>query len=509
MALAMDSGSAQRLAILENEAERHFIEPLKVHGWNAAIESSSPNGQFLIISASRGGHQHKVALLYSSSTDNLVYKTLAQQVEHIYYQGEPYQLEAYTQGVEKPVSGLRDFGTEIVRWNRESSEGKFSPANDDAHVGAERPPIRRLLSEEPIAAIWLRLRQLQSVTLAKKLIATRSQQANVELDEDTLHQKAEGVAFALRNAADYFNARDLRNVSQRVLNLYYGSLAFASAEMLASPHGANTLSEIEKSTVQGHGLYTVDGAASGLENLIVGAISNGFFPEWLRVSQLGNPNLPRAKVKKFSDVAAQPRDSWITVEELFASIPEVGDLFVDIFDSAPRWVTPVFDQMTNMGLIGFGKRPLNRSYVLLIDDSARLTKEDIAAFPGPISEIAAISSIQSGRHFRVGVDHAGHDYWWGALKIQHSPFERNALLRPIFGVVDDYRCICVVLLYALSIIVRYRPSIWRRVQEGDLDHMRALIEAFLAVAERVLPEQFLVTVSGQPVSANQPGSFFS
>jgi hypothetical protein len=153
MALAMDSGSAQRLAILENEAERHFIEPLKVHGWNAAIESSSPNGQFLIISASRGGHQHKVALLYSSSTDNLVYKTLAQQVEHIYYQGEPYQLEAYTQGVEKPVSGLRDFGTEIVRWNRESSEGKCSPANDDAHVGAERPPIRRLLSEEPIAAI--------------------------------------------------------------------------------------------------------------------------------------------------------------------------------------------------------------------------------------------------------------------------------------------------------------------------------------------------------------------
>jgi hypothetical protein len=107
------------------------------------------------------------------------------------------------------------------------------------------------------------------------------------------------------------------------------------------------------------------------------------------------------------------------------------------------------------------------------------------------------------------VDHTGHDHWWGALKVHHSPFERHALIRPIFGVVDDYRCISIVLLYALSIIVRYRPSIWRRVQEGDLDHMRVLIEAFLTVAERVLPEQFLVTVSGQPVSANQPGSFFS
>jgi hypothetical protein len=440
----------------------------------------------------------------------LVYKTLAQQVEHIYYQGEPYQLEAHTRGVEKPVSRSGDFGAELVRWNRESSEGKFSPTNDDdAHVGSERPPLRRLLSEEPIAAIWLRLRQLQSVTIAKKLIAVRARQANVELNEDTLRQKAEGIAYALRNAADYFNVRDLRNASQRVLNLYYGSLAFASAEMLASPHGAKTLSEIEKSTVRGHGLYTVDGAADGLENLIVGAISNGFFPEWLRVSQLGNPNLPPAKAKKFSDVAAQPPDSWITVEELFASIPEVGDLFVDIFDSAPRWVTPVPDQMTNMGLSSFGKKPLNRSYVLLIDDSARLTKENIATFPGPISEIAAIPSKQSGRHFRVGVDHTGHDHWWGALKVHHSPFERNALIRPIFGVVDDYRCISVALLYALSIIVRYRPSTWRRVQEGDLDHMRVLIEAFLTVAERVLPEQFLVTVSGQPVSANQPGSFFS
>jgi hypothetical protein len=62
--------------------------------------------------------------------------------------------------------------------------------------------------------------------------------------------------------------------------------------------------------------------------------------------------------------------------------------------------------------------------------------------------------------------------------------------------------------YALSIIVRYRPSIWRRVQEGDLDHMRVIIEAFLAVAERVLQEQFLATVTGQRIVAKHLGSFF-
>jgi hypothetical protein len=38
--------------------------------------------------------------------------------------------------------------------------------------------------------------------------------------------------------------------------------------------------------------------------------------------------------------------------------------------------------------------------------------------------------------------------------------------------------------------------------------MRVLIEAFLAVVERVLPEQFLETVTGQAIFARQPGSFF-
>jgi len=42
----------------------------------------------------------------------------------------------------------------------------------------------------------------------------------------------------LRNASDYFQAKDGQTLSQRVLNLYYGSLSFAFAEMLAAPLGA-------------------------------------------------------------------------------------------------------------------------------------------------------------------------------------------------------------------------------------------------------------------------------
>lgn len=194
---------------------------------------------------------------------------------------------------------------------------------------------------------------------------------------------------------------------------------------------------------------------------------------------------------------------------LFTRIPEVSDLFNDIFASKPGWVTPVYDQGANKPMSFFGKsEPAARSYILLVDDAARLTREDIATFPGPIGEIASVASDNANRHFRVAVDHPGKNTWWDALRVHHSPFKQNALILPIFGSVDDYRAICVVLLYALSIIVRYRPSVSRRVQEGDLDHMRVLIEAFLAVVARVLPEQFLEKVTGERVFAKQPGSFF-
>jgi hypothetical protein len=145
---------------------------------------------------------------------------------------------------------------------------------------------------------------------------------------------------------------------------------------------------------------------------------------------------------------------------------------------------------------------------VLTDFSGRLTLEDIAGFPGPIGEIRQLPGKSRGQEFRVAVDHEGLNTWWDALQLHKSPLGLTALIKPIFRDVLEYRAICLALLYGLSIVVRYRPSVWRRVQQGDLGHMRVLIEAFLAVVERVLPEQFLASVSAQRIFAKLPGSFY-
>ncbi len=505
----MSTGWDARLAILKRDAEEKLIGPLNTHGWTSSIEREVENGEYLLIKAERGGHVHRVAIMYTSATKNAVYKELATQVEHIFIKGELYKLESYAYGIDTPITSADDFQPLLVRWNDESSEGKFAPELPLSEHTPRPPKHRTLLSETPIDAIWLRLRQLSSVTLARKLVSARAREAGAAFDSDALDTKAQGVAFALRNAIDYFQLRDSQNVSQRVLNLYYGSLSFAFAEMLAAPTGPETLAEIEASTKQGHGLCTLDGEEEGLENLVVGVIATGFFPTWLKFLGVATNAFPSRKPRTYADLQKQPAESWVTIEGLFARIPEVADLFTDIFDGKPAWVTPIYDQSANQGPSLFGKKKQSTTtYAILLDDSSRLTKEDVAELPGPLSQIAEVASEEPGRHFRVAVDWSGKNIWWDALPLHHSPFERTALIAPLFGNVGQYRVICVALLYALSIVVRYRPSVWRRVQEGDLDHLRVLIEAFLAVVERVLPEQFLEKVSGQRVFAKQPGALW-
>ncbi|WP_053183728.1 YaaC family protein [Pseudomonas thivervalensis] len=502
-----DSGWKARLDILRDAVKRNMLDKLVGHGWEASIIREVAAGEYVVVKASRGGAERSAAVLYSSATSNSVYKQLAGEVSVIFFNGQPYMVESFAMGISIPVKPIDDFQPLLIEWNRESSTGKFAPTTtkaEETSIVELQAPRRVLLSETPIEAVWARLAQLKSATLARKMVDRRAQLESLSLDPSTIVSKGEGVAFALRNATDYFSAIDRRNVSQRVLNLYYGTMSFAFAEMLASPSGPQTLSELEATTKKGHGLYTHDGLDDRFESLAIGALVSGFFPSWVKSMSANSLVAAKRKPDGLDALKALPVESWLTMEQLFSRIPEVADLFEDIFEGKPSWVTPAYDQESN----GRHHRATT-TYALLIDESGRMTVDDIAAFPGAIREIIQVSSRSSASHFRVAIDHPESSIWWDALQLHHSPFKRHALMLPLFGTINEYRATCLVLLYALSILVRYRPSLWRQIQEGELDHFRSLIETFLSAIERILPEQFLEKITGQSISVHQPGSFFS
>ncbi len=73
---------------------------------------------------------------------------------------------------------------------------------------------------------------------------------------------------------------------------------------------------------------------------------------------------------------------------------------------------------------------------------------------------------------------------------------------------ESVRIAVLSRLYALSIMARYMPSAWRRIEGGDENQYLALVKAALSVWERLLPEQFLESIAGEGLQTAQPGSWY-
>ena len=73
------------------------------------------------------------------------------------------------------------------------------------------------------------------------------------------------------------------------------------------------------------------------------------------------------------------------------------------------------------------------------------------------------------------------------------------MLFPTVGGQREYRTIAATTLYVLSILACYMPSTWHRIEGGDEDQYLALVYEALAVWERLLPQQFLESISGETI----------
>ena len=494
-------GVEQRMNILRRAADQQILKPLRTHGWATTVIGENEDGEYITIRAEKSGVTRTLALMYTSASDNRHYKQLDESVDHIFVNGALYMVESYAFGISTPVSPIDDFFPVLVDWNKQVAPETGTPAKQ----GKPRA-FRHITAERPVDEVWAHLTQLGSVKLADKLVGRRAEQDSVSLSVDQLKLKSAGVAYAIRNAADYFRGAANESTTRRILSLYYGSLALAFAEMLASPKGAADLDEVEGMTKQGHGLFTVPAGTDDLGALHVGVLATGFFPRWATFLGYSTDKYPRAKPKTSSDLEKTPDNCVTTFGKLLSTLPELGSLFFDVHDIEPSWVTPVFDMESNhMG----GARAVGSSYVKFVDKTGRLSENRLRSATWPIAELAlAKDDRQAGHVYRGRVDHAGFKYWYEVLPIHHSPFTQSGtlILPPLAG-VHEYRAICLIILYALSILVRYMPSAWRRVEGGDWDQHSALITRMLDVFERMLPQEFLESVTGDQVHSSLPGGF--
>jgi hypothetical protein len=491
-----------RLALLRRDVEQILLKPFRSHGWNADIAQEYDHHSSLEVVATKGSRSVRIGVLYSTATDNSHYKMLEQQAEHIFYHGNPYMLDSFARDVKVPVEPLGDFLPLLVALNKEVEPDRSPP-----HKKKPKKPAIQIREENPLNGILNRLQQFTSVSLAQKLVIRRAQNIGAELTPERINSKAEGIAYAMRNALDYITFAPSDKLNKKILGLYYGAIAFAFAEMLASPNGPSDLDEVEGMTKQGHGLFALLDAEGGFANLRVGVLATGFLPQWLAFLGQDTSAFPRRKPRSSTDISDEDSSMICTLQYLFASMPEIDDLFSEVFGSEPNWIIPAYDiSLNRVPAINGTNKKTDSTYGLFIDRSGLISANRLETAGWPLAEIQLSEKHErDGISYRARVDHVGHELWWDVLPTHSSPFShRTTMLLPSVGGMREYRVIATATLYALSIMARYMPSAWRRIEGGDEDKYLALVKAALAVWERVLPEQFLASITDETIVAKQP-----
>ena len=145
------------MAILRSAADQQIVKPFQTHGWSAEITDAKDDGEYLVITAVKSGVTRRVALLYSSATDNKFYKKLDSEVDRTFTNGELYHPESFAYGLKKPVVPVDQFFPVLVAWNKE-----LHPETTHPSPRPRPSKVHLIKAENPLVGIWARLDQFAS-----------------------------------------------------------------------------------------------------------------------------------------------------------------------------------------------------------------------------------------------------------------------------------------------------------------------------------------------------------
>lgn len=384
----------------------------------------------------------------------------------------------------------------------------------------------KILSENPIEQIWLHLSKWESKTLALRLIRERARQGGVFLDDERADAKAQGLAYCLRNAREYLRDPEA-SWNKRLLNGYYGLMSLVGAIMIADPASDYDLAKFELAAKMGHGLNNVDDPAAAFPDAQkVYVTEDGLLVRYLASLGVGNRDLKLGR--KDAERALHTQDPRLmSLDTLLASIPELHDLYFDVTGRRPLSVGVFFHSDLNWNsargdeagdLVGEFLRAIRlfdpsveepdrgvwlglRSNEVIDEQAAR------SQFHLPFEKYQTYRDDHDGREYLAGFLPASSSAnWKSSMGAYGSAMADTVYAAPLVGRITDTIAVHYCLMYALSIIVRYRPSLWREISEGRHDDYFALIKYYFEAFVRVVPELALGRIADASVHASRPGA---
>lgn len=343
----------------------------------------------------------------------------------------------------------------------------------------EPPPDLTILSENPLQTIWLHLSAFESVPLCERMIRERAATLKKTLGDDLVKAKAVALAYFMRNAREYFSDPPAES-TKRILVSYYGLLSIACALLVADPSNDHDLASVERATAHGHGMGSTDGAGGlgfpDAPRLYIKA--EGFFVEYLRNENVDpTPLVVKGSTSK-PKPAAQAWDRGVSLDDMIARLPELAELYYQVTTKSPLSVAVSVKTYSLGSPVSVRFKGVTELAEDFIQDTLR----------PPMTFQRVVASDSLAAHWRGHVPHTKERPWHEELPTYFSSMAYWSWFKPVLGVIHDPIALHLMASYLLSIIVRYKPSVWREVVRDGGSTFYPLIRAYIEVVHRVVPE---------------------
>ncbi len=371
--------------------------------------------------------------------------------------------------------------------------------------------IERFVAADVSGAIWLRLKRLTSSQLCKKII----QKNHPSLQENEYINKSIGMSSAIRSAIGYWETEN-GGLNSKILSRYYALLQVSLAEQISSGDPKDDLKAVQKHTESGHGLFTqiIDNSTFP-DNIKIGCVRGGHFYAYAK--KIG------VEIKKYAAERRPRNDEELeasctyTLTDLLRRIPELRPLLKETLGENPLSFQ-IGHASRNM-LLRTKRSPSQNqqefsgfTYAAIYPKGAQVTADELNSYNLGIKDIEKESEENITKfdemYFVGKVYHPEGELWWDHVLTHKSGYCGTSAIVPFWGTQDPF-ILHLVVLYTLSIIVRYLPETWYEIEHGKLDYINSLLENYLAIFDSVLPKLAVERLTKTHLVVTSPDSMNS
>ena len=390
--------------------------------------------------------------------------------------------------------------------------------------------IERLVAESPQEMVWLRFNRLKSIKMCETLINEKNLglTEQLRLDDNLISKKAIGLSSAIESALGFWYSSS-ESLNAKVLSRYYALLQLTIAEQVSSVSNKDDLERIQRHTEYGHGLGTIRNSEDSFpRNFFTFILKSGHFNAFAKSLDLNTIDIELEKrPKKFNSI--ENKENIISLEDLFRHVPELQPVIHEYLNVPPLSFQVAYNSSKNYEMESENRRKSmddslynaatqsdeilskeQTTYISIIPDSKDITLQYLNELNLPIKNIKEEKDSGSGKTIFVGgFTHPTDGYWQQHLDLYKSSHSGTSIIVPVLKKINDPILINLMILYSLSIIVRYLPDVWYEITLGEQDHIGSLIEYYLSIVDKVIPLEMLTRITEREIQITMPGSLWS